>query len=330
VGHLGRMKDEYRGLIDRLAGGRYALPAPDDEAARAGWREILEILYSPEEAALAAHIPSRPTPLAELARRVGLPEAELRARLEPLCERGVVMDFVHPRTGASAYLLSPSMTGFIELSFMRASDGIPKRRLAEAFDAYAHGDDTFVREVYGHETALGRALVHEDALAAELPDVLAWERATAVIGEARAITVSLCTCRHKAAHLGRACARAQETCLSLDGAADFVARRGFGRLVSREEALDVLARARGEGLVQVADNVRSRPTFVCNCCGCCCEQLRAASVYGLAAVNPSGFVPRRGERSCSGCAACARACPVAALSMAPRRGGGVAGDGGGA
>ena len=53
---------------------------------------------------------------------------------------------------------------------------------------------------------IGRALVHETALADDpLPDVLDWERATSLVGEARACAVSLCYCRHKPEHLGQAC-----------------------------------------------------------------------------------------------------------------------------
>ncbi|MGA8893218.1 MAG: 4Fe-4S dicluster domain-containing protein [Anaeromyxobacteraceae bacterium] len=320
MGHLGRLKEEYRDLVTRLDKGTVALPEPTDPAAWHGWREILETLYTPEEASLAARLPWRPTSLGKLSRRLGIPEAELAPRLDAMCDKGVVMDLVHPRTGKVSYLLSPPVVGFFEYSLMRAADAVPKKRMAEALHAYTHGDEAFAREALGRDTVVGRALVHETALGDEpLPDVLDWERATHVVGEARAWAVSLCYCRHKMEHLGQACDAPMDACLTLNGGAEFVTRRGFGRAIERSEALDVLAASRASGLVQIADNVQDRPTFVCNCCGCCCEQLQAANRWGLRSVNGSGFAPRHDDDACSGCSRCARACPVAAVEMAPSR-----------
>jgi ferredoxin len=317
MGHLGRLKEQYRDLVARLDRGPVALPEAEDERAEAGRREILEILFTPEEAALAARMPLGPISAERLAERVGLSPEALAARLEPMCDRGVVVDLVNPRSGRRAYLLSPPVVGFFEYSLMRAKDQIPKKRMAEALHAYTHGDPAFGREAFGRETVIGRALVNEAELAEDVPEVLAWRRASEVVGGARAWAVSLCFCRHKAEHLGRRCDAPMENCLSLNGGADFVVRRGFGRRIERAEALEHLARSREAGLVQVADNVRSRPTFVCNCCGCCCEQLQAVSTWGLPAVNPSGYLPRCDAARCAGCSRCARACPVGAISMVP-------------
>jgi ferredoxin len=320
MGHLGRLKEEYRDLVDRLQSGPVAFPEPRDPAAWEGWREILEILYTPEEAALAARMPVKPMSLERLSARVGIPAERLRPQLDAMADKGLVMDLVHGRSGRTAWLLSPPVVGFFEYSLMRAKDSIPKKRMAEALHAYTHGDPAFSRDAFGGDTTIGRALVHETSLADDpLPDVLDWQRASAVVGDARSWAVSLCFCRHKAEHLGEACGAPQEICLSLNGGADFVVRRKFGRAIERQEALDILSASREAGLVQIADNVMNRPTFVCNCCGCCCEQLQGANRWGIAAVNPSGFAPRRAAESCSGCSRCARACPVAAIEMVPQR-----------
>ena len=320
MGHLGHVKEEYRALVKRLEAGQVALPEPRDPRAWKGWREILEILFTPEEAELASKIPVAPTDLDHLAAHLGVGAEQLKPRLDAMCEKGVVLDLVNPGTGRTKYLLSPPVVGFFEFSMMRANDGIPKKRMAEALEAYIHADDTFVREAFGGDTVLGRALVHETALGDEaMPDVLDWERATAILSEARAWAVALCYCRHKAEHLGKPCDAPQEVCLSLDGAAKFVVRRNFGRAIEKSEALAIMTRARESGLVQIADNVRNRPFYVCNCCGCCCGQLEAINTFGLPAVNPSGFLAQSNLEQCSGCSRCSRACPITAITMTAQR-----------
>ena len=320
MGHLGHLKSEYQALISRLDAGLVGMPEPEGEEAQHARQRILEILFTPEEAALAARMPVRPSTLEAVSARIGLPVDELASKLEPLCDKGLVMDLVHPETGEVRYLLAPPVIGFFEFSFMRAHEDFDRQALADAMDAYMHGDDAFAREVFSTETVMGRALVNEDELAGDpLPEVLDWERATALIDEAREIAVSYCYCRHKAEHLGKDCDAPKEVCLSLNGGATFVARRKFGRLIDRDEAQEILVRSREQGLVQIADNVRDRPTYICNCCSCCCGQLDAINRFDLPAVVPSGFAPSLDEELCNGCSRCARACPVGAVSMVPVR-----------
>jgi hypothetical protein len=256
---MSQLKQEYRGLMERLDHHAVAMRRPEDERALQGWRELLEVMYSPEEAELASRMPMMPTRLSRLARRFDMPEEELRAKLEPLCDKGLVMDLVSRSSGEAKYLLAPPVVGFFEFSMMRAHDMFDKLSVAKAMDAYMHGDDTFAREVFGNDTVVGRAMVHEDVMAADIPEVLDWERTTSLLREAEQIAVSHCYCRHKAEHLGEACDVPQEICLSLNGGAEFIIRRGFGREIDEEQALSIVTDARKLGLVQIADNVQNEP-----------------------------------------------------------------------
>lgn len=318
MGHL--LKKEYRDLVRRFDSGQVAVPEPRDPRAWEGWKEILEILFSPAEAELASKLPIMPTALRGLAKHLRMPAEELKPKLDAMADRGVVLDIVNPTNGQTLYLLAPPIVGFFEFSMMRAHDKIPRKRMAEALDAYCHGDDTFAKEVFGGDTVVGRALVNETRIdEAVSSDVLDWERATAILAEAKTFAVALCYCRHKAEHLGKACGTPAETCLSLNAGAEYVIRHNFGRRVERAEALDIMTGARESGLVQVADNVMNKPTYLCNCCGCCCEQLHAINEWDLQAVNPSGFLAQPTPDKCSGCARCARACPITAITMQAHR-----------
>ena len=186
MGHAAGLGRAHQDLAKRLLRGPVAMVEPQDPAARRAWREILETLFSPDDAALAARLPVVPTTLADLARRTGMREGDLRARLEAMAGKGLVLDLHDARTGATTYMLAPPVVGFFELSMMRLSDGLPKARLARAYEAYMAGDSTFDEEVSGVPTLVSRTLVQETALYDDLAsEVLDWERATAYVEAGR-------------------------------------------------------------------------------------------------------------------------------------------------
>ena len=128
---------------------------PADPAARRGWQDILEILFSPEDAELAARLPVVPTTADSLTARTGMDAATLRVRLGAMADKGLVLDLPDRRTGATTYMLAPPVVGFFEFSMMRLDDGLPKARLARAYDAYVVHDTTFVEESTRGPTVIG-------------------------------------------------------------------------------------------------------------------------------------------------------------------------------
>ena len=291
---------------------------PQDPAARRAWREILETLFSPDDAALASRLPVVPTTIADLARRTGRGEGDLRARLEVMAGKGLVLDLHDARTGAATYMLAPPVVGFFELSMMRVTDGLPKARLARAYEAYMAGDSAFDEEISGVPTLVSRTLVQETALYNDLAsEVLDWDRATAYVEKADSLAVTNCFCRHTATHLGTACDYPMETCMSLGAAARYLIRHGHARPIGREEGRELLEAAREHGLVHIADNVQQELNYICSCCACCCVELRSAQ-NGMPVMQPSAFEPAVDSHRCTACGKCVRACPVRAISLAPQ------------
>jgi len=302
------LKNSYKSLSDRLNLFPQGAP-PSDLLFR-----ILEVLFSREEAALVALLPIRPFSAAAAARIWGRPEAQARAILEGLADRGMLLDL--ELRGEQVFVLPPPMAGFFEFSMMRVGKGYDQKLLAELFHQYLNVEEAFVKELFaGGETQLGRVFVNEAALGDNALRVLDYERATEVVRTASHMGVGTCYCRHKMEHLGRACAAPMDICMTFNGTARSLTRHGLARQVETREGLDLLERARDQGLVQFGENVRQQVAFICNCCGCCCEAMLAAKRFAV--LNPiatTNFLAKVGP-GCIGCGKCVTACPVEAMGL---------------
>jgi formate hydrogenlyase subunit 6/NADH:ubiquinone oxidoreductase subunit I len=309
MGHIRNGQGVYGRLQKRL--DRFPIGAPPAPALY----EILKRLYTEEEAEIACRMPIRFTDIAGIARRTGKRPEDLRPALERMAEKGLVMDFEHK--GKVEYILSPTLFGFFEFSFMRVRDDIPQKDVARYMVEYAHDQPELARSILAGKVRPGRTLVHDTAVDPEdATRILDHERSEEIVREAKAWAVSLCYCRHVMEHEGRACAQPMEVCTTLNDAADFLVRRGLARKISREEALEIFSATREAGLVHIGDNVKRRPAYVCHCCGCCCAMLSAINRFKMFdAVVTSPFLAAIDAGKCTGCGICTRKCPVGTIEV---------------
>lgn len=176
-------------------------------------------------------------------------------------------------------------------------------------------------------TQLGRVFVQEEGIGSEPSlHVLDYEKATEVIASASQIGVGLCYCRHKKMHVGTACKADLDNCLTFGTVASSLIRSGNARQIEKSECRELLHKAWEQNLVQFGENVQREVSFICNCCGCCCEAMAAARRFGFTqAVHTSNFIVEVAD-NCSGCGACLPGCPVGVLSLeTEKQGWGVSG-----
>jgi ferredoxin len=216
------------------------------------------------------------------------------------------------------------MAGFSEFSMMRVREDIDQKLLAELFHQYLNVEEEFIKALFqGGETELGRTFVNERALPDDtaLPgdtalQVLDYERASAIIRDASHVGVGVCYCRHKMEHLDRACDAPMKICMTFNTVAASLTRHGIAREIDAVECLDLLDEARDRQLVQFGENVQRGVSFICNCCGCCCEAMLAARRFGiLNAIQTTNWLPHPDAEKCNGCGKCVAACPVEAMSL---------------
>ena len=308
MGHL-TSRDAYRNLEDRINWFMQGAPASPTLT------KILEVLFTEKEARQVAMLPIRPFTLKKAASVWGISEAEAEKMLDGLCEKGLMVDSYNK--GVRQFVLPPPMIGFFEFALMRTRGDIDQKYLSELFYQYIDVEEDFIKSLFFDlDTKLARVFVQEPVLLTEKANhILDYERATHIIEEAEYIGVGLCYCRHKNHHLGKECE------LTFDNRArSRAAHGGYARLISREEAKDILETAYGYNLVQIGENVREHPAFMCNCCGCCCEALQAARRFSpMQPIETTGFIPRIDTKDCISCGKCARVCPVLAISMKDKK-----------
>jgi ferredoxin len=315
MGHLVHSPAAYRLLQQRL--DRNVTGAPDSPV----FRQILQLLFTPAEAELAAQIPTNFISLRRLARRIGTDPAILSEQVTSMAGRGLVFDLEH--NGKRYVALAPVVIGFFEFTFMRVRpDSYPTHELSELFEQYMFGDERFAHAVFAGQTQIGRSLVREEALglASDLGDcteILPWERATHIVSSATSHAVSLCACRHHASHQDRACDRPQRTCLTLNGGAELLVRSGIAERITGREAMQILEQCKAAGLAQTGDNVQRNVSYICNCCGCCCGMMNAIRHFDIRnAIVTSNFLSVIDPELCKGCGRCVKACPVNAIHLA--------------
>jgi ferredoxin len=318
MGHHHEGKSGIVPLIDRL--NRYPIGLPDSETLR----RILAILFSEDEAFVASRFPLEEATLPELERATGWDRQRLAPVLEAMADKGLIMDLQYGRR--TYYLLMPGLIGFFEFTFMKQRQDLPVEELAQLMHEYLFEDpeNRMGREFFGGKTPLTRALPYEQHIPVESV-VTTWESAREIVSRAGYGAVGMCYCRHKKEHLGKSCdkgAPTREICISLGTAARFMVRRGFAEERSVDQLLATIDQARELRLTHITDNIRHKPSFICNCCSCCCELLGGVMRGFPNGIAKSGYTLTIDQDSCLGCGLCAKACNVGAMEVTDRDGGG--------
>jgi Pyruvate/2-oxoacid:ferredoxin oxidoreductase delta subunit len=278
--------------------------------------EILKELYTSDEAEVAVKMPYGLATFDQVARATGFENDKLRKILENLCAKGLVMDIWIG--DGYRYMLSPLVIGIFEFTMMRTGENLETKKWAGLFHSYMSDNKAFYKANFGAGQRISplRAIPYEESLdKSEHVEILDYEKASAIIEQGKAFAIGICSCRHEKLHVGhKTCAVPLETCSTIGISARYMTSHGFARKVSKTEMLENIARSKEMGLVLCADNVRKDVSFICHCCGCCCNVLLGISKFGYPnTVVTSSFIIKRDDALCVECGECAESCPVNAI-----------------
>lgn len=278
-------------------------------------REVLEELFTEEEASLACLLPEDAASVDMLVAQTERSRKEIEELLEFMASKGLVLSLKDgDKRTYRLFGLAPSIFEN-QLSTGIVSDRT--RRIALLIKQYSQallhqGQD--VMKLFP-EVPFARIVSVEKNIAGNVA-ILPHDKLTPYIDSAKGIALLTCHCKQMGELLGKPCSKPKEVCLAMGEAAHYFAEYGIGRLITKEEAFKIIELAEKEGLVHSVSNTGDHIDFICNCCICHCDLLRSlrkSIEFGSATV--SNFITNVDNDECIGCGDCLARCPMRAIAL---------------
>ncbi len=139
-----------------------------------------------------------------------------------------------------------------------------------------------------------------------------------LIRDAWAVSVGPCSCRRARRLMGEGCGHLEDDmCMYLNDNAVNYSETGSHRLISKEEAYEILKRAEDNGLVHELNVTPGYEdtTAICNCCSCSCFALRIASYFRTPDAIRTNYIARVDKDKCVACGQCVENCQLNAVKL---------------
>ncbi|MFH1116429.1 MAG: 4Fe-4S binding protein [Pseudomonadota bacterium] len=295
------MSDVYKLLAEKLDQLPNGFP-PTESGVEL---KILRKIFDPEAAEMALKLMPTPETAETIARRLKKPVQEIASTLDRMAEKGQVWS--EKKGGKQVFELYPFVIGIWELQVNRLD-----KELSDLMAEYA---PMLGFSLGWFAPAITRIVPVNATIPAE-HQILRYEDVTKLLEDAKTFQVADCICRKDAALRGNPCSHTLETCLTFSTEERAFSRYPLGRMISKQQALDLLTKAQEEGLVHQTYNTKSGHFFICNCCPCCCPILSLTKQVGLPHLMvKSNFVAYIEPETCEGCGTCAnQRCPMDAIT----------------
>ncbi len=295
------MNDVYKRLAAKLDGLPNGFPATDKGVEL----KILQKIFTPDEAEMALRMRPIPETAEAVAERVGKPLDEIRAMLDRMAKRGEIGSA--KMKGAQVFMLVPFVVGIFEFQLNRLD-----KELSDLLHEYA---PTLLGTLGEFEPAVMRVVPLNIQIDAE-HQVKPYEDLRQAMEKAKSFQLMECICRKEQALQGHKCRTDTEVCLAFANHENAYDKYPLGRIITKDKALDVLAKADKDGLVHSTYNVQKGQMFVCNCCSCCCGMIRGVNHFGAPhLMAKSNYVANIDQDACEACGICAEErCPMTAIS----------------
>ncbi|MFC2168015.1 4Fe-4S binding protein [Acidobacteriota bacterium] len=266
---------------------------------------ILKRLFNPEEAELAMKLSLIPEDARAIAKRAKKEIKSTADLLEEMSQKGLLYR-IEKKGRPSLYMATQYVIGIWEY---HVNDLDPE--LIKDMDEYI---PTLLNVDTWKKAPQLRTIPVGQSIPVEL-DVMLYEKAEELVRSHSKFLVAPCICRKERTMVGEGCQKPEESCLVLGSATDYYFKNGLGRMIEKEEALEILNEADKSGLVLQPSNSQ-KIVNICCCCGCCCAVLRTIKNNPKPAeLVSSAFTVQYDPASCSNCQVCVERCQMDAISV---------------
>lgn len=304
-------EEVYRELQEHLDKMPIGYPATDSGVEL----RILKHFFSPEEARIAIKLSFMVETIQQIYPRIkesGLSNEELEQKLDNMSEKGAINRYKRMDESGEIKFYSNALLaiGMLEYKMNDLS-----KDFCEDFEQYMH--EGFLEEMTLTKIPQFRTIPLNKEVTID-NQVATYDDVRKIIeGVLGRIALSECVCRKGKDVLDRPCkiTKLREICMQFGMAAELYIDKGFGREITKEEALKNLDIAEKDGLVVSPGNA-IYPPFICLCCGCCCEYLaNKKTLPKPVQFYRTNYYAKVNFEECTGCGTCIERCQMDALTL---------------
>ena len=252
-----------------------------------------------------------------LAKKVGKPVEEVEKLAKHLAWIGVFRCTYNKELGVDEYFMQIFAPGIMEMLVNNQELLDTHPEVGRAFEEYTRIRMQTMSPLIPNGYGLMRVVPVESAIK-DLPGVSDYEKLSYYLNKYDTFCVSPCSCRASRSSINDGCGHlAEEMCVQMGKGAEHYIRTGRARQITREEALEIIARAEENGLMHDIPNIEEagESAAICNCCACACFGLRVGLMFGARDAIRSNFQAEVDEAKCVACAQCVEVCPANALKL---------------
>jgi ferredoxin len=279
---------------------------------------LLKHLFTPEEAELATYLrfswERDLEPIETIHERMKdkqITKKQLEDKLDSMVKKGLLM--FKRENGVKYYGNALLMVGMFEFQVNRL-DQLPKEFIKDFHDYF---DEAWLPEAFKVKGAQLRTIPIEKSIEFD-QDINKFDSLESLIENADPpYMVTNCICKQLKDLEGEPCkvTSRREVCMGFGYAAKFYIEQGWGREISKEEAIGILKQNQEDGLVLQPDNSQELG-FLCSCCSCCCESLsRYIKFPNPGNMSITNYFAEIDPELCTGCGTCVNICPMEAIKL---------------